>query len=69
MDELLRRFGYFNDLYIRLYDEKNVQKTLVEIFILFMISIPISLLLYLLFNRYRQKMLIDLGQHKWLIKN
>ena len=59
----------FYDNYIRLYDEKYFSKTVGELYILFLISVPLALLLFILFNRHRHKMLVDLGDHKWLIKN
>lgn len=33
-----------------------------------LISIPLSFLLYLLFHKYRHWILVNLGEHKWLIK-
>jgi hypothetical protein len=39
-----------------------------EIYIAFLIAIPLSILLYILFNKYQHKILVDLGYHKWLIK-
>jgi hypothetical protein len=73
MQDLLGSFQtYFQEFYIRyfrVYDERFVYKTLGELYILFLISVPLSLLLYLLFNRHRSKMLVDLGFHKWLIKS
>lgn len=59
----------FYDNYIRLYDEKYFSKTVGELYILFLISVPLALLLFILFNRHRHKLLVDLGDHKWLIKN
>jgi hypothetical protein len=37
-------------------------------YIIFLISVPLSLLLYMVFSKYRHYILIDLGFHKWLIK-
>jgi len=59
----------FYDNYVRLYDQKYLYKTIGELYILFLISVPLSLLLFMLFNRHRNKILVDLGDHKWLIKN
>jgi hypothetical protein len=59
----------FYDKYVRIYDESYFYKTVGEIYILFIISVPLSLLLYMLFNRHRDKIMVDLGEHKWLIKN
>ena len=33
-----------------------------------LISIPISLLLYLIFHRYNHSIVVNLGGHRWLIK-
>ena len=69
MDQLPNFLENFYDKYLRFYDERSVLKTQGELYILFMISIPLSLFLYLLFSRGRHKTLVDLGRgHKWLIK-
>lgn len=59
----------FYDKYIRLYDERYLNKNLGELYILFLISVPLSLLLFILFNKHRTKILVDLGDHKWIIKH
>ena len=33
-----------------------------------LISVPISLLLYLIFHRYNHSIVVNLGGHRWLIK-
>ncbi len=33
-----------------------------------LISVPISLLLYLIFHRYNHSIVVNLGDHRWLIK-
>jgi hypothetical protein len=54
---------------LRFYDERTVLKNQTELYILVMITVPLSLLLYLLFSRSKHKTLVDLGRgHKWLIK-
>jgi hypothetical protein len=47
---------------------ENVNRSNGDIFVIFMISAPLSLLLFLIFNRYRHWILVDLGTHKWLVK-
>jgi len=47
---------------------EDINKTIQDMYVVFLISVPLSLLLYLIFSRYRHWMLIDLGNHKWLIK-
>ena len=47
---------------------ENISRSNQDIFIIFVISVPLSLLLFLIFNRYRHWMLVDLGFHKWLVK-
>ncbi len=39
-----------------------------DLALIFLVSIPLSILLYILFSKYRHYMLVDLGDHKWLIK-
>jgi hypothetical protein len=67
--ELETFFVTFNDKYIRLFDERTLYKTVAEMYVLFLISVPLSLLLFILFSHHRHKTLVDLGEHKWLIKN
>ncbi|MEI6728244.1 MAG: hypothetical protein WCK98_01240 [bacterium] len=62
-------FSSFSDKYIRYYDQAHLSKTVGELYILFLISVPLSLLLFMLFNGHRSKTLVDLGHHKWIIKN
>ncbi len=66
---LLEFISDFYNKYLRFHDPRYLIKTQAELYILFMISIPLSLLLYLLFGRGKHKTLVDLGRgHKWLIK-
>lgn len=58
----------FYDRYIRLYDENYLYKNMGEVYIMFLISVPLSLLLFFLFSKKRHKTLVDLGEHKWLVK-
>ncbi len=69
MNEFLNFFTSFYDRYVRFYDPRYFYKTVGELYVLFLISVPLSLLLFILFNRRRHKMVVDLGEHKWLIKN
>jgi hypothetical protein len=43
-------------------------QSLNDIFNIFLISVPLSLLLYLIFAKYKKWIVVDLGNHKWLIK-
>jgi len=62
-------FVNFSDKYLRFHDERYLRKISIEIYIILMIVIPFSLLLYILFSKGKHKILIDLGRgHKWLIK-
>ena len=64
-------FNFFDDIYnkyIRLYDDKFFYKNLGEFYLLFLITVPLSLLLFLLFSRKKHKTLVDLGEHRWLVK-
>jgi hypothetical protein len=45
-----------------------VMKSLQDIVVVLIISVPLSLILYIMFNKNRKWVLIDLGQHKWIIK-
>jgi uncharacterized protein with PQ loop repeat len=40
-----------------------------ESYIAFFITIPISFLLFLIYNKLQHKILINLGDQKWLIDN
>jgi hypothetical protein len=38
------------------------------LYLIFLLSIPLSLFFYILYSRYRHWILVDLGEHKWLVK-
>lgn len=39
-----------------------------QLYIIFLVSVPLSLLLYLVFTKSKKMIMVDLGKHKWLIK-
>ena len=39
-----------------------------DIGLIFFVSIPLSVLLYIIFSRHRHWMLVDLGHHNWLVR-
>lgn len=41
---------------------------LADYYLVFLISIPLSLLLYLYFSKHRHWIVVDLGHHRWLTK-
>jgi hypothetical protein len=43
-------------------------RSLADLYLIFTITVPISILVYLIFERYRIKMFVDLGNHKWIVK-
>jgi hypothetical protein len=63
---------YFENFYhtsLRFYDKSDFLKHQGELYILLMVTIPLSLILYIFFSRGRHKILVDLGRgHTWLIK-
>ena len=61
-------FIEFLDKFFRTYDSNHYQKTVGELYLLFLISVPLSLLLFFLFHQRHGKTLVDLGHHKWIIK-
>jgi hypothetical protein len=50
------------------YRVESIIKSAEDLYVIFLISVPLSLLLYLVFSKYRHWVLVDLGFHKWLIK-
>jgi hypothetical protein len=50
------------------YGTGSIVSSLQQIYIVFLISVPLSLLLFIMFTKYRHYLLVDLGHHKWLIK-
>jgi hypothetical protein len=43
-------------------------RSLLDLYYIFAITVPISILIYLIFERYRIKLFVDLGNHKWIVK-
>lgn len=67
--DLQTAFDNFYNSTLRFYDEGYMLKQKSEIYILLMVTVPLSLLLYVLFSRGKHKTLVDLGHgHTWLIK-
>lgn len=50
------------------YEQQGLLGSIQQLYIIFLVSVPLSLLLYLMFTKYRHYMLVELGHHKWLIK-
>ncbi len=42
--------------------------SLPQLYVIFLVSMPLSLLLFLMFTKYKHSKLVDLGFHKWIIK-
>lgn len=40
-----------------------------EIYIVFFITLPVSFLIFIVFNKLQHKIIVNLGDQKWLIKN
>jgi hypothetical protein len=53
----LDRFGILN------------QKSLMDYYFIIITTIPISILAYLIFDKFKFKTMVDLGNHKWIIGN
>ncbi len=73
IQEIIQTFAnFFNDFFykfLRLDDSRDFSKLINELFLIFMVSVPFSLFMYFFFIRkHRNKMLVDLGQHKWILK-
>jgi hypothetical protein len=45
------------------------QKSWMDYYFIFITTIPTSILAYLIFDRYKLKIMIDLGNHKWIVRN
>jgi hypothetical protein len=61
---------YFENIHptmVRIGLDKS-SKALLDLYAILAFAIPISLLFYLIFDRYKHKILVDLGHHKWIIK-
>gem|GEM_PF-4101344 len=46
----------------------SLENNLSQLYIVFLITVPLSLMLYLIFNKYQHQILVDLGDHKWLVR-
>lgn len=46
-----------------------IEMTWLDWSVVLIVSIPLSMFLYLANNKYQHDMLIDLGQHKWIINH
>jgi hypothetical protein len=45
------------------------QKSWMDYYFIIITTIPISILAYLIFDKYKFKTMVDLGNHKWIINN
>jgi hypothetical protein len=57
----------FNNFLTRFGLQIN-SRSIMDMFLLFTFVIPASILFYLIFDKFRHKILVDLGQHKWLVR-
>ena len=60
----------FNDLFLYL-DHFGIlnQKSWMDFYFILITTIPISILAYLIFDRYRFKLLVNLGHHEWIVNH
>jgi hypothetical protein len=54
------------NLYLDYFGILN-QKSWMDYYFIGIVTIPISILAYLIFDRYKFKTMVDLGNHKWII--
>jgi hypothetical protein len=62
----------FNYNYFVLYlDHFGIlnQKSWMDYYFILITTIPISILAYLIFDKYKFKTIVDLGNHKWIINH
>ena len=43
-------------------------RSIMDLYLIFTFSVPVSILIYLIFDKYRHKILVELGQHKWIVR-
>jgi hypothetical protein len=64
-----------NQLLISVYEwNKRLNLTggdrfLVDLYFILTITIPISIFLYYVLDRYKSKIFVDLGYHQWIVKS
>ncbi len=54
--------------YTKTFGLQDGSRSLLDLYLIFAITVPISILVYLIFERYRTKLFVDLGNHKWIVK-
>lgn len=47
---------------------QNMSKDSKDLGLIFLVSVPLSVLLYIVFSKHRHWMIVDLGHHTWLVR-
>jgi hypothetical protein len=47
---------------------QNIGKEGKDLGLIFLVSVPLSVLLYIVFSKHRHWLVVDLGHHTWLVK-
>ncbi len=68
MNEITSNISKSTQVLIEKFNLQSYGKSLFDIYLILAIATPVSILAYLIFERYKHKMFIDLGNHKWIIK-
>jgi hypothetical protein len=47
---------------------QGLSKDIQDLMLIFFVSVPLSVLIYIIFSKHRHWKIVDLGHHTWLIK-
>lgn len=69
MNEITTNISKYLQILLEKLNLQTYSKSLFDIYLILAIATPVSILAYLIFERYKHRIFVDLGNHKWIIKH